>query len=354
MSTASYDHRQLEAEIRAIIEKRLVTTEQPPRDFDALIASRADLEGFGIAPMPSEPGNPGLLALWQEALARPIVLKTLTLKDIKLDFSYRLAKPDEINEDALGRRGLGTSRQSSSRNWSGASVVANKFRRFTAIASLWRVPLPNPPPGAPVDGDYRATTWIGLDGDRLRSRSLPQLGTTQAVVVASGVAQPPTYSAWFQWWVRDAIYPPMTFDPTIYPVDAGDTIISYLWVNAGSNSVNVIMANVSQLWAVIFKFLGNGASLPVEGSTAEWIVERPTDLNNPDVLYPLPDYGQVLFLACNTAAAHDPPGGVAGDLDDARRIRMRLDVTGPPHRSAIISLAQKFGSHSVLTRYRAP
>jgi hypothetical protein len=146
----------------------------------------------------------------------------------------------------------------------------------------------------------------------------------------------------------------MTFDPAVYPVADGDEMICILAVNAGSNSVNVLMADLTQLWAVVFLFLGNGAGLPAEGCTAEWIVERPTSFNPPYPLYSLPDYGQVLFLNCTSSEAHDPPGGAGLDLADARRIRMRLDVTGPPHRSAIISRPEKAGVHSLRTRYRSP
>jgi len=97
----------------------------------------------------------------------------------------------------------------------------------------------------------------------------------------------------------------------------------------------------------------NLAGSLVEGSTAEWIVERPTHLDLPYRLYPLPNYGEVKFQGCGTAQAHDPMLGAPGDLTDARRVRMRLDVGGPPYRSAIISRPTKLDANTLQADYRA-
>ncbi len=342
----------------AEVARRLVEKPQPPPEFNPLRASDEELAAFGIAPRPPETEHPVLSALWREALSPPMRLEAVQLADLTFDPSYRLTGLRKTVQAVKTALGPGQSRQTGSTNWSGAYVVANRYRRFTAIGATWRVPTPEAPKtagGGLTDGDYRVATWVGLDGNFRRSQSLPQAGTTQAVVVAGGAAAAPTYSVWFQWWVRDQLFPPVTFDAVKYPVGAENRMVCILAVNSTSDAVYVLMANLSKLWTLPLLYIGdNPLGLSVEGSTAEWIVERPTDLNPPFPVFPLPDYGQVEFQSCAATQAHDPLFGAPVNLDNARRVRMRLDVTGPPHRSAIISRAEKLGAHSLRTHYIEP
>jgi len=103
-----------------------------------------------------------------------------------------------------------------------------------------------PPEGVLIDDCYQAVTWVGLDGNFRRSRSLPQAGTTQSIKVKGGVAAAPTYAVWFQWWVRDKLYPPATFDPVKFPVTDGDEILCILAVDSTSNAVFILIANLKE------------------------------------------------------------------------------------------------------------
>lgn len=346
----------LEAKAREETGKRLVEVPQPFLDFNPLTASDETLARYGIVPRPHEADNPVLLSLWQRALSPPVRIKAVHLKDLIFDTSYRLARPDAVTQLQMG---AAASRYGASNNWSGAFIVAERARRFTWVGGQWKVPTPIPPlnkAGELDDGDYRVATWIGLDGNYRRSESLPQAGTTQTIVVTGGVAAAPIYSVWFQWWTRNQAYPVKTFDPALFPVEAGDEMDCLLAVDAGSATVNITITNHTQAWAAPIKYAApNDAGLIAVGSTAEWVVERPQSFIPPCDFYQLPDYGHVCFTHCTTAAAHDPPSDKnPGSLLDARRIRMRLDVAGPPHRSAIISHPEKLGLHSLRTSYRSP
>jgi hypothetical protein len=131
-------------------------------------------------------------------------------------------------------------------------------------------------------------------------------------------------------------------------------MLCILTVAKTSKTVLVLLANLKKLWTVPIHYCGtNAAGLGVEGSTAEWIVERPTRFEPPYRLFPLPNYGQVVFQDCVTAEAHDPPLGAPGDLTDARRVHMTFEVSGPPHRSAIISRPRKLDANTLEAVYRA-
>ena len=83
-----------------------------------------------------------------------------------------------------------------------------------------------------------------------------------------------------------------------------------------------------------------GSKPKVSGATAEWIVERPTDVNTFE-LYELPDYRRVHFTNCFAISAVMPPGGAPGSgleqtLDGARLINM-YKVERNPSRTVTIS-----------------
>ena len=81
----------------------------------------------------------------------------------------------------------------------------------------------------------------------------------------------------------------------------------------------------------------------VSGATAEWIMERPSPLDNPDpwIPYPLPRYQDFSFTGCR--AGTTAPNGAASntmDLDLVRLIRMK-EITEAPPGVRTISVAKK-------------
>ncbi|MBX9699003.1 MAG: hypothetical protein K2X74_06185 [Acetobacteraceae bacterium] len=340
-------------DIRAQVAKRLVELPPVPEGFDPLAQDDRQLAIYGIPPRPDENADPAAHALWQEAVAPPMRFLPVRIADIGFDFSHRL-----VPANSTGAEARSGSRMVGSRNWSGALIMPERGRRFSGVMGSWRTSAHVAP--MPLrDGDYRASVWIGLDGFFRRSKSLPQCGVTQSIKVVGGAAQPPEYMAWFQWWERDQLAPPIEFPN--YPVKANDRIICILSVNPAANTVNILIANLNNYLALPILYTGdNLGGWKVEGSTAEWVVERPSDLDHPEVMYPLPDYGQILFTGCVATQSPDPPptspGSVPEGLPLARPIRMRLLVESTPPRSAIISAPKdnKVGTTSLRMTYRAP
>ena len=150
-----------------------------------------------------------------------------------------------------------------------------------------------------------------------------------------------SYEAWWQWWVRGQRWPPVPFTGLV--VDAGDLMIASLTVLA-PKKVRVVLKNqrTGQLGRHEPDAPGFPNDLPVRGAAAEWITERPTDLQT-DALYPLPDYGSVTFSDCLAVS------GELRNLDRARLLRM-FEVR--ENRVKVISKAKKLKRDEVQTTYR--
>jgi hypothetical protein len=90
----------------------------------------------------------------------------------------------------------------------------------------------------------------------------------------------------------------------------------------------------------------------VSGATAEWILERPTHLDD-DGLYELPNYNTVVFSSCFAVTAFDPASpGHTQTLPGAKLINM-FEVCEHPHRTFDISVAKLTeGDQGVATFYR--
>jgi hypothetical protein len=314
----------LEAELRP----RLHLSPQPRVDFDPLAASADELDMFGLPPRPDPKTQAEAYALWRKLLSKPLVILPAVFPVFKT-VDYRITGYVTKKKFAF------TDHQESSSNWSGGFITANERGPFSMVFGSWIVPTPKRPTNGP-DGDYRSSTWIGLDGVRLYSRALPQVGITQRVTVTGGVPSPTT-EAWWQWWVRGANNPPVPFDPS-FVVAAGDRVMCLLVVLA-PDRVRFFIKNVTQgPLAHADADLPAGSfppsELSVRGAHAEWIEERPMQLGSND-LYSLADYGTVTFSDCLAVVPVE-----VRDLRGARLLRM-VEERKNQHRSAIISSAKK-------------
>jgi hypothetical protein len=244
-------------------------------------------------------------------------------------------------------------RHETSFNWSGGCIAATGGNQFTQVWGSWEVPMPKPP--SPTPGDYRCSTWIGIDGHQRFDYSLPQMGTTRKVVVANdGTVGPPAVEAWWQWWFRnDPNNGPWVFPN--FPVQPGDFVRCVLTVMSQDlirffikNETRGGKATHADVPAPSFS-LPIPIEFPARGATAEWVTERPTKLGSDD-LYCLPDYGTATFVDCLAVSGTGGIGDQPQSLDDARLIKM-IEIREKPHRIATISKVKKLDEQTVQTSF---
>jgi len=221
-------------------------------------------------------------------------------------------------------------------NWSGGYVVPSGGRSFVSVMGRWTVPTVSQPSGSTAQ-EFRSSTWIGLDGQRLYlDSSLPQIGTRQRWLAAPYAGA--EYTAWFQWWARGQDNPP---EDLPLPVDAGHEISAIITV-LDETTVRFNLKN--ETLGIVLQAFNASAPAPcrISGATAEWIMERPSPMGSDGWdAYPLPDYSPFAFTGC--VAESIAPGGASlqdHDLDSARLIRM-YDIIANPPGTRTISTAQR-------------
>jgi hypothetical protein len=199
---------------------------------------------------------------------------------------------------------------------------------------------------------------VGLDGHngRLPKISCPQIGTFHTPDA------PPDrqHFAWLYWWhhVPKPQTPPEISRIRNLPIYPGQEIMAGLWVMI-SGDVSFFIKNQST--GEYRCKLAKRQELPdIEplGSSAEWIVERPTEPTD-DKLYPLADYGSVDFKYCLARAADKPhgPQRLMTLADNGRIIKMR-EAFADPYRTVYVSRAEqrhdKDGSVGVTCTFHKP
>jgi hypothetical protein len=335
--------------------KELVARELDARFLPVNIAHGGDLPGGGPRFDPPEPGpgcDPRLAALWRDLFwGRPSGDAVAREHDADGQHGFLAASN-------AGVSGVGCARWERSPNWSGAVAMPSAGRRFSAIAARWRVPKatrpgqdPRPlqdlPPEPPIRGvaqapgrpeSWRCSIWVGLDGHRMASDSLPQIGTTVVVDIDAAGKERVRAHAWAQWWVRGKQYGEMRFEG--FELAPDDTVTAWLGMRSPHEAVLRIRNERtrqigSAAWrsgdppagarreADVRQVHADGA--PAEGAAAAWVVERPMVMFSRE-LYPAPRFEPVRFERC-IAALRDPGDdwSVASrlvDLGDARLIRM--------------------------------
>ena len=323
----------------------------PPRStFDPINATDEELFTHGLPPRPDRTAYPDLYAFWLRLVEMPLELVNVRFVRYSQEENYlRAGGP------------LVPSRHQSSRNWSGASVTPRNGQMFTDVTASWHVPSI----WAPVDGHYRSSTWIGLDGQRsYLDATLPQIGTAQQVTRSGGTSIVETY-AWVQWFPAkpEMIIPTLTFG-------IHDEAAAYVWVlppafAGGPQRVYLYLSNLSVLttagihpyasyiWDVPMVRWPDPVTSPllqpeVAGGTAEWVMERPKKVGS-DELRALPSYDEVVFQNC--AAWTAPRPGIMGSPQEfTGPTLIRMDTDGRiPHQAVVVSRAERTGETTFKT-----
>jgi len=299
----------------------------PPKGFDPTTADPLLLKEFWLPSRPDPDLEPELYEHWAEMFSEPLLFVSAGSQEAPLSGSNsycRVAGPLDT-----------------SRNWSGAYVLPHGGKRFTRVVGRWQVPNIRPGSGPnPKSLPFRCSVWIGLDGKKAWTRSMPQVGTLQTLRT-DGSAEDPTL--WWQWWLRHGQSAPRNI--TGVSVRSGDVVLCSLSVV----SANEVRFHVKNKHTGYFATVAVSEPEPVHGSSAEWILERPADEglsrgpSDPGPLFPLPDYGTITFECC-AARAEGATGNQAQHRFPWRPqlIRMAQTVSNPS-RSAIISIPTRHG-----------
>jgi len=196
---------------------------------------------------------------------------------------------------------------SDSANWAGYAVHGTGVS-FAQVTAQWRQPTARCVPG----GATYSAAWIGLGGFNEASRSLEQVGTELDCGIAGRVLS----SAWFE--VVPA--PARTVRLSVRP---GDLVAAKVTVSG--TEVTVTLSDQTQHRS----FTRSMDAPTVDVSSAEWIVEAPSDCISPSScqLLPLADFGATTFRfaqAVSTAGVH---GSITTPVWGVTRIRLRPAVT---------------------------
>jgi len=310
--TAASNRRWTAAQIAKIVAEHSKPIPKRPEKFDPLKASPQQLLHYGLPPNPSV-ANRAAYGLWLD-LVQPVSIQLIStpLGFGPADYSLFSQAP------------FGAGREEESDNWSGIAVAADQPESFDVISCRIHVPSLTPPPtpqaagvlppAARAPSALAVSSWLGFDGLLGTSGSLAQIGITQSFLWVPNPANPITgdwqltISAWWQWWMRDALTDVNTVPSLV--VKEGDT-------------VNCTLIRTSPFTAIGLMTDGNYSSGPIQlapnlqnnpnpdpclGRTAEWIVERPMKQKkywpaNPNAdlwckLYPLPEFDWVKFHDC--------------------------------------------------------
>jgi hypothetical protein len=194
-----------------------------------------------------------------------------------------------------------------SRNWSGFGVGTLQAQAIAGAAGAWTISRQcDRPEDPPLDGIWRYSCWVGVDGVLPYARALPQVGTDVTLDAEGAV----TCRGWVQWYapIDSRAIEPLAI--TSFEVAPGDRIAGFVTV-LGPDKVDLALVNLrrpQQPVAALIRLSSAGqpdpAAFTIRGATAEWVLERttrvPEDATRPvdaakEPLYPMPDFGIVPF-----------------------------------------------------------
>ncbi len=229
----------------------------PPAGFDAVHASDAALDAYGFPPRPALAGDGHARRDWERMLSHARIRVNPQLRMIP-----GRAGPQQLR--TMVRHGANTST-----NWTGFTL-SNNMRQlglgsFTLVTGQLNVPAAEQAFGVCTGAwDYSAV-WAGLDG--VNNNGVLQAGT-ESDAYCSGANTQTSYYAWLEW------YPAAGLQITNMTVSAGDIVSIFLY-GTGPTTGAVVLID-----ATTNHYVSMGITAPagttLQGSSAEWIMERPT------------------------------------------------------------------------------
>lgn len=189
----------------------------------------------------------------------------------------------------------------SSTNWAGYAV--QRPSGFHSVTASWVQPAPICPPGAATYSSY----WVGLGGYSSYSSALEQIGT-ELDCTRTGRA---VSSAWYE------TVPAPSY--TIFrSVRAGDSVSAT--VSVVRRRAHLVLKDTTQHWT----FAKTLTVSPVDISSAEWIVEAPSECNGSSCqTLPLANFGSATFTGAAATSSFGHTGSPADPQWKLTRILLR-------------------------------
>ena len=233
----------------------------PPAGFDVVHASDADLDAYGFPPRPALAGDGRARHDWERLMSHARFRITPQLRVAP----WRAGPPQ--------RRTAVRRNANTSTNWAGLTITnfatSLGLSSFTLVVGEFNVPFGQQAFGTCSNGwDYSAS-WVGIDG--VNNNSVLQAGTETDAYCAGTYARP-SYYAWTEW------YPAAATEVTNMPVSAGDIMGVFVYATGPSAGQAVLIDATSNQYVSMGITAPAGTTL--QGSSVEWIMERPSLDNN--------------------------------------------------------------------------
>jgi Peptidase A4 family len=276
----------------------------PPKGFNPLTATNRELLTYGLPQRPDQIANAKAYQHWEKAM---LALQTRAIDVQAKPYSSREMMPAPSPAAAA----IDGATAAYSYNWSGiANVNKNKSWKdttsFNSVASIWNVPVANPPFGAPCsDGPWAEATWNGIDG--FNNGDVIQGGSFEYWDRGGCGGGPVEYYGWVEWYPSYPIlevYCNYGQGNVPCPVGPGDDFYVETYGAPGTSEQYVFIENFTQQWyGTIGLTYVNGPGLV--GSSAEYVVERPTNGGGGLGLFALANYVWEFF---DYSSAYDGNG----------------------------------------------
>lgn len=187
---------------------------------------------------------------------------------------------------------------SDSTNWAGYAVHGGSFH---SVSASWRQPSVSCARG---HLSYSAF-WVGLGGFSAGSGALEQIGTE----ADCGLNGQPQLSAWYE-------MVPAASMPITMSVGAGDLIDADVTVTGHRATLQLRDRTRHRSFHITV------GSPQIDVSSAEWIVEAPSDCYTSCVALPLANFGTALFAAVRAQNEAGHWGGISDPAWSPTRIRL--------------------------------
>ncbi len=246
----------------------IATVAAPPAGFDPLRASDADLDAYGFPPRPSKMQGTAY-AHWVRMVAGAKIRITPQLRRLHREMALPVWVPAPFAPRAPAvTQSSNIPVNDYSRNWSGM-VVANGAASLggssiTQAAGDFNVSIAELPFGTCNTGVHYST-WVGLDG--VNSGDILQAGV-EGDAYCTSAGSSAYYYPWMEW------FPAGLVQITNLLISPGDIVIVFIAAKSATTGFVLVENATSNQYVVMSPTAPAGTSF--KGTSAEWILERPT------------------------------------------------------------------------------